>query len=465
MPSTNSTTKTSVAVFWSRYLERLENQQVKESVRRWYVRRAEAFIRAAGGKRLADHSPADINRYLEEQGRKDRMADWQFRQIVDAIQILLETAGAACGREVDWEYWRSAANSLGESHPTLAATDAILPSSWPRGRSPLYDAVRARHAAALDRLASAIRQRKYSYRTEQAYFGWSCRFLRSLGEREAGEAQAGDVHAFLEKLAVQERVAASTQHQALNALVFFFSQALGRELGELGVFARAKRPQRLPVVLSRAEVSRLLAQLERHGVHYLLAAILYGTGMRLMECVRLRVQDVDFALGQIMVRGGKGQKDRVVPLPDSLRPLLAEQLAEVKRLHDDDLGKGAGEVLLPDALAKKYPQAGREWGWQFVFPSGRLSADPRSGEVRRHHLHENSLQKAIKKATAEAGIAKRVNCHALRHSFATHLLEGGYDIRTVQELLGHSNVSTTMIYTHVLNRGGRGVVSPLDGLR
>lgn len=465
MPKANSTTKDSVAVFWDRYLELLEKLRIKESVRRWYVRRAEEFIRAAKGKKLAGHSAGDINLYLEEQGRKDGISDWQFRQVVDAIQILLETAGAACVTEVDWAYWRNAAQSLGESHPTVAAHGGILPSNWSPGRSPLYDAVRKRHAAILDRLVSAIRQRKYSYRTEQAYFGWTCRFLLFLGEREAEEIQPADVAAFLEQLAVRDRVAASTQHQALNALVFFCAQALGRELGDLGDFAKAKRPQRLPVVLSRAEVGRLLDQLQKMGaIHHLMASLLYGTGMRLMECMRLRVQDVDFALGQIMVRGGKGQKDRVVPLPLSLRPLLEEHLVQVKRLHEDDLAKGAGEVLLPDALAKKYPNAGREWGWQFAFPSGRLSADPRSGEVRRHHIHENGLQKTIKKASQDAGLNKRVNCHALRHSFATHLLESGYDIRTVQELLGHSDVSTTMIYTHVLNRGGRGVVSPLDGL-
>jgi len=308
--------KKSVVAFWDRYLELLEKRQVKESVRRWYVRRAEEFIRAAKGKKLAAHRADDINLYLEEQGRKDRITDRQFRQIVDAIQILLETAGAACVNEVDWSYWRNAAQSLGESHPTVAAHDGILPSAWPVGRSPSYDTVRKRHEAALDRLASAIRQRKYSYRTEQAYFGWTCRFLLFLGAREADDIQPGDVAAFLEKLAVQDRMAASTQHQALNALVFFCAKALGREVGDLGGFVKAKRPQRLPVVLGRAEVGRLLGQLRKLGdIHHLMAALLYGTGMRLMECVRLRVQDVDFDLNQIMIRGGKGQKDQAGQLP------------------------------------------------------------------------------------------------------------------------------------------------------
>ncbi|MBU0964977.1 MAG: integron integrase [Proteobacteria bacterium] len=237
------------------------------------------------------------------------------------------------------------------------------------------------------------------------------------------------------------------------------------EIGILGDFVRAKRPRRLPVVLSRAESSRLLQELQKlSSLHYLMAALLYGTGMRLMECVRLRVQDVDFDQNLIMVRDGKGQKDRVVPFPQSLRQPLTGHLEEIRRLHQKDMVQGLGEVFLPDALARKYPNAVREWIWQYVFPSGRLSVDPRSGATRRHHIHENGLQKSIKKAAQAASISKRVNCHALRHSFATHLLESGQDIRTIQELLGHADVSTTMIYTHVLNRGGHGVLSPLDSL-
>ena len=257
-------------------------------------------------------------------------------------------------------------------------------------------------------------------------------------------------------------VAASTQNQALNALVFLYKQVLGYELGELDGFVRAKRPKRLPVVLDRVEVRGLLDRLD--GTQHLMVGLLYGTGMRLMECVRLRVQDLDFSYSQLVVRDGKGQKDRVVPLPQRLVPPLHEHLERVQALHRKDLDQGFGEVFLPDALARKWPNAPKEWGWQYVFPSGRLSVDPRSGKTRRHHLHENGLQKAVKAAAQKAEITKKVNCHCLRHSFATHLLESGYDIRTVQELLGHADVSTTMIYTHVLNRGGQGVLSPLDGL-
>ncbi|MCP4935864.1 MAG: integron integrase, partial [bacterium] len=248
-----------------------------------------------------------------------------------------------------------------------------------------------------------------------------------------------------------------TQNQALNALVFLYRQVLDMPFGELDGFARAKRPKRLPVVLERMEVSRLLEHLE--GTQFLMVALLYGTGIRLMECVRLRVLDVDFAYSQLVIRDGKGQKDRVVPLPKRLFQPLKEQLEKSRLLHQEDIKNGFGEVYLPQALARKWPNAPKEWKWQYLFPSGKLSVDPRSGKTRRHHFHENGLQKGIKIASARAEITKKVNCHCMRHSFATHLLEAGYDIRTVQELLGHADVSTTMIYTHVLNRGGQGVLS------
>ncbi len=414
---------------------------------------------------MQDHSTDDINRYLEEQGRKEELQGWQFLQIVNAIQILLETADTPARTQVNWEYWRNSAQELADSHPTIARTGGVLPSAEPAGRAPLLDAVRARYGSVLDELVVVVRQRNYSIRTEQAYLSWVCRFLLFAGDKDIEALGEADIVAFLQDLAVRGQVAASTQNQALNALIFLFSQALKREIGNLGNFVRAKRPRRLPVVLSRMEAGRLLAGLEKMSdLHYLMAALLYGTGMRLMECVRLRIQDIDFDQNLIMIRDGKGQKDQVVPLPRSLRELLANHLDEIRRLHQEDLAQGLGEVFLPDALARKYPNAPKEWIWQYVFPSGSLSQDPRSGETRRHHIHENGLQKSIKKAALAAGITKQVNCHALRHSFATHLLESGYDIRTIQELMGHADVSTTMIYTHVLGRGGLGVTSPLDSL-
>ncbi len=261
-------------------------------------------------------------------------------------------------------------------------------------------------------------------------------------------------------LAVRRNVSASTQSLALTSLVFFFSEVVGRPLGDMG-FARAKRPRRLPVVLTKNEVRQLLSQMT--GVYALMAGLMYGTGMRLMECVRLRVKDIDFDYGTITVRDGKGSKDRIVPLPKRYEAELKSHLETIKSLHASDVAQGHGEVYLPNALAVKYPNAAREWGWQYVFPASRLSVDPRTGAVRRHHLHETSLQKAIKQAAKKSAIAKQVNSHALRHSFATHLLEAGSDIRTVQELLGHADVSTTMIYTHVMNRPGLPPVeSPAD---
>jgi len=268
------------------------------------------------------------------------------------------------------------------------------------------------------------------------------------------------VTAFLNHLATDRNVAASTQNQALSALLFLYRNTLGAELDWLDGLVRAKRPQRMPVVLTTEEVDKILCALE--GTQWLMASLLYGTGMRLMECLRLRVKDVDFGYSQILIRDGKGEKDRITMLPRRLIDPLRTQLLKVHQLHDLDLRDGFGEVHLPYALACKYPRAGFEWGWQYVFPSKNRSADPEDGVVRRHHLDETVLQRAVKGAVRTSGISKRVHCHTFRHSFATHLLQSGYDIRTVQELLGHSDVSTTMIYTHVLNRGGRGVVSPLD---
>lgn len=384
------------------------------------------------------------------------MKPWQYAQAVDAVRHLFAMIGSPVAEAVDWQFWRDSAKELPPQHPTLArhsAEPVQTDSGSPSPGSP---------SEAVASLTAVIRQRNYSIRTEQAYRAWVERFLRFSRGVDPRSVGAQEVRAFLQSLAVEGRVSASTQNQALNALVFFYERVLRQPLGDLGGFARAKRPRRLPLVLSRGEVARLIEKLE--GVHGLMGALLYGTGMRLMECVRLRVKDVDFDYRQIVVRDGKGQKDRVVPLPQKLVDPLHQHLDKVRALHEDDLAQGAGAVFLPDALERKYPGAARQWGWQYVFPSGRLSVDPRSGAARRHHLHENGLQKAMHRAARAAGFAKPVNCHALRHSFATHVLESGYDIRTVQELLGHADVGTTMIYTHVLNRGGQGVRSPLDSL-
>jgi integron integrase len=310
----------------------------------------------------------------------------------------------------------------------------------------------------LDQVRDAIRTRHYSYRTEEAYVGWIRRFILFHGKRHPADMGAGEITQFLTTLAVGRHVSASTQNQALNALVFLYRELLGCEIGTLEGLVRPRRPRRLPAVLTRTEIHALLDALS--GQEWLMAMLLYGSGLRLLECLRLRVKDIEFARHEITVYEGKGNKDRVTMLPVAASGPLATHLQEVRRAHEKDLERGFGRVMLPHALAVKYPNADREWAWQWVFPASRMGLDPRSGQCIRHHVHESVLQKAIRGAACRAGIGKPVGPHTLRHTFATHLLESGSDIRTVQELLGHADVRTTMIYTHVLNRGTLGVCSP-----
>jgi integron integrase len=312
----------------------------------------------------------------------------------------------------------------------------------------------------LDQVRARVRRLGLARRTEEAYVGWVRRFILANDKRHPADMGAAEIESFLTGLAVHGNVSASTQNQALSALLFLYKQVLGVELPWLDGISRARKPQRLPVVLTRAEVAALLGELA--GTPWLMASLLYGSGLRLMECVRLRVKDVDFGQSELTVRQGKGGKDRRTMLPSTPIAPLQAQLDEARRIHQRDLDAGFGRVWLPDALARKYPRADAEWGWQYVFPASARSHDPRDGQERRHHLDESRLQRAVKQARLRAGLAKPATCHTLRHSFATHLLEDGYDLRTIQELLGHADVSTTQIYTHVLNRGGRGVVSPLD---
>jgi integron integrase len=325
----------------------------------------------------------------------------------------------------------------------------MLPAPTPVSKPKLLDLVR-----------DAIRLRHYSIRTEQVYINWIKRFILFHNKRHPADMAEVEVRKFLSHLARVGNVAASTQNQALSALLFLYKEVLKQEIGWLGDVERAKRPPKLPVVLSRMEIRKIFLKLT--GTEKLMAGLLYGSGLRLMECVRLRVKDIDFAYAQVTVRDGKGGKDRVTMLPVNLAGPLQKHLARMKMRHDQDLIDGFGAVHLPFALARKFPNAEREWIWQYAFPSSRLSIDPRTGKKQRHHMSEAILQNALKAAVRAAEIIKPATCHTLRHSFATHLLERGYDIRTVQELLGHKDVSTTMIYTHVLNRPGLGVKSPLD---
>ncbi|MGB7950076.1 MAG: integron integrase [Candidatus Binatia bacterium] len=335
---------------------------------------------------------------------------------------------------------------------------------YPSAQSPAINGSPTQPPRLLDQLRFALRTKHYSYRTEQAYVHWVRRFILHHGKRHPKNMGGSEIEAFLTHLAVAGRVAASTQTQALCAILFLYKQVLRIDLPHFDA-VRAKRPKRLPVVLSRDEVCRLLAAIEgSHGLYRLMAGLMYGSGLRLMECCRLRVKDVDFDRRRLIIREAKGDKDRAVPLAEAAREPLRRQVACRAELHEIDLSRGQGRVDLPAALERKLPSAAYELGWQFVFASERISRCPRTGRPGRHHLHESAVGAAVSQAARRSGLRKRVTCHALRHSFATHLLESGSDIRTVQELLGHADVSTTMIYTHVLQRGPCGVTSPLDRL-
>ncbi len=340
-------------------------------------------------------------------------------------------------------------DASGAPSDPLSPSGGRVPRQAPPGR--LIPAVR-----------HTIRLLHYSSRTEEAYVGWIRRFVKFSGMRHPSTLGIADVRAFLTSLATEGRVSASTQNQALAALLFLYKEVLRDPIAWVGDIQPAKANRRLPVVLTRDEVRAVLAEMK--GVHRLAASLLYGAGLRLRECLELRVKDLDFERGEITVRGGKGDKDRMTMLPRMVEDPLRAHLQRVQRQHATDVSQGGGRVPLPSALDRKFPNAGREWVWQYVFPAVRTYDDAASDERRRHHLHESALQRAVTEAVRRSGIPKRATCHTFRHSFATHLLEDGYDIRTVQELLGHTNVSTTMIYTHVLNRGGRGVRSPADKL-
>ncbi len=388
----------------------------------WTVRRGMALERLL---------PEDVDRFLAHLASSPGLAAWQVDQAADSLRILFGTVlGQAWGRKI-----LSPEPPPPEDIPKPAPGDPVA------------------------KLRYVIKCRNYSRRTGDAYAEWAERYL--IFCRTSGMPQGEDsVRAFLERLVVVGNVAAATQSQALNALVFFFRHALGIPLEQIGEFRRSKRPRKIPVVLSRSEVRRLLDALPRDC--RLPAALMYGAGLRLLEAMRLRVKDIDFERHQIMVHDGKGQKDRLTVLPDRWCDELREQMAATRKLHDMDIRKEYAGATFPLALERKWPNAPKEWGWQYIFPATRLCVDPGIGGIRRHHLHETVIQRAVKLAAKAAGIDKQVGCHTFRHSFATHLLESGADIRTVQELLGHSDVQTTMIYTHVLNRPGLAVRSPAD---
>ncbi len=465
--------------FWDQYVNKTKAYNIPYKSIRWYVKRAEDYLQAFSDCPVERHTPEVVENYLKDLGRNSRLLDWQFKQVVDSLRILfVDLVRAPWAAEFPWEFWRESSTDLPDSHATVAReytplaseisinsqkTNEVVSSASAKMDNGLLVKVSRLFPQHFDRLIICIRTKQYSIRTEQAYVNWLARYIAFHNMQDPGNLDGQSVKAYLEYLVVKRHVAGGTQSQALCALVFFYKQVLEIDLGEFGNFAHSQKPRRLPVVLSRTEVASLLSKLE-HPTYRLMANLLYGCGLRLLECIRLRVFDIDFNYQQIVVRNGKGNKDRVVPLPKRLVHALREQIAFVKKLHEDDLADGHGDVYLPYALARKYPNAAKEIGWAYLFPASKLSVDPRSKKTRRHHINETVLQKQIKNASQEAALHKRVSCHSLRHSFATHLLESGYDIRTVQELLGHADVSTTMIYTHVLNKPGVSILSPLDQL-
>jgi len=439
----------SLSAFWQAYRDVATAQGVISKHLKWYVHWAQQFATSIRGVPLRERHSDHVAAFLKQLQANPTIQDWQVEQAVAALTILYRDF-----LEAPW-----ASDGLPAAEPaSLGAPKAANPPGFRDRGAPwnLPEELRA----TLDRFTTVVRTRHLAIRTEKAYRQWIERFFHFHHGQDVLNLGASGVRSYLEYLAERRRVAASTQNQALNALVFLFDQVLENPFGDLGNYARAKKPKKLPVVLTRAEVAGLLGELD--GTYALIAGLLYGGGLRLMEGLRLRVQDVDFAQGQIIVRNGKGNKDRITMLPERYADALRAHLVRVRELHQQDLQRGLGAVYLLPALARKYPQASTEWGWQYVFPAANPSIDPRSLVPRRHHVSERAMHRAIKEAAFRADLVKQVSSHTLRHSFATHLLESGYDIRTVQELLGHADVSTTMIYTHVLNKPGLAVKSPVD---
>lgn len=459
METTNSPKNQRVEQFWLGFFDILTRFRVTESTFPWYRKHVQAFIDDSPDIRLIHRNPAHIERWLSRVGRNLKLEDWQFHQQVDALRLLYSHyLSVSWASDFDWAYWSSASARLESDHVTIARTYEMIDRAVD---APANYIARA-FPEVYRQFLIVMRMPDYSINTEKSYLGWINRFLRFHEGIRPDQLREREVASFLEHLTLKRKVAGATQAQALNALVFFFARVLEQPLGEIGPYKRPTRPRRIPVVLAPNEVKALFTEIP--GIRGLMVRLMYGTGMRVIECVRLRILDIDFSYQQITVRDSKGKKDRVVPLPQKLAGYIQAQIERVRKQHDIDLEQGFGTVFMPTALARKYPNAESELRWQFVFPGSRLAQDPRTGAMRRHHIHESVVQRKIRQAAIKVDITKRVTSHTLRHSFATHLLASGADIRTVQELLGHADVSTTMIYTHVLKKGGHAITSPLDSL-
>ncbi len=459
MDTGSKSTQTSKERFWIQYTTILKQFRIAERFIPWYRKHLEGFIDDHPNTRLMNHTPESVQIWLEGIGHNSNISDWIYKQKVDALRLMFShMLNLSWAKSFDWNFWSAGTRPLGKDHPTVARCYEMVDRSVENSNTFLGK----KFPDIYRKYLVAIRLPDYSTNTEKSYLRWIIRFLRFHPERDPYCLSEVDIASFLEHLAINRKVAGATQAQALNAVVFFFTRVLEKPIGDIGVYKRPKQPKRIPTVLSQSEIEAVFSH--THGQTGLMIRLMYGSGMRVMECLRLRVKDLDFAYRNIQIRQSKGKKDRFVPMPETLIEALKKQVKSIQELHLRDTAAGAGTVYIPDALSRKYPNAKYELRWQFLFPASRLAQDPRSDVIRRHHLHQSALQRAIKQAVNKAGITKRVTSHTMRHSFATHLLESGSDIRTVQELLGHSDVSTTMIYTHIVGRGGSGTRSPLDRL-
>ena len=419
---------------FQRFLSRLGT--VPDNKSKFYIHWVQRFLKSCNYQ-LENINTERVSQYLDSLDAEENIADWQVKQAADAVILYVE------------QYLKKPLQQI-----TSLAEDSG-PNSIDQKGSLSWE-----HT--MEEAKNLIRLRHYSLSTERIYLGWIARFKTYMQDHEPHLLEANDVKKYLTHLALHGRVSASTQSQAFNALLFLYRHILHMEIDDLASVVRAKRKVNLPTVLSRDEVKELLYFL--NGQYLLMAQLMCGCGLRLMEYLRLRIKDVNFENDLLMVRSGKGEKDRTLTIPEKIKEELAKYVASVKEIHEQDVKIGYGEVSHPDALEKKYPGAAREWGWQWMFPAQKLSVDPRTGKVRRWHIHPAAIQRAVKEAVVKARLPKKVSCHTLRHSFATHLLEAGHNIRTIQELLGHKHVNTTMIYTHVIRKEPSEIRSPLDAL-
>ena len=448
--------------FWNNYLVVLAEHEIKTSLYTWYVRHCETFISKNRDIRLKQHTKSTVSAYLSDLINIGNTKAWQKKQAIEALGLLFKSIHAPLYQEIDWDYWKLSCRDLGKDHDTnyhlthRIEYQSISPTTTADTEQALL------LADEINKLRVSIRRLNYSIRTEKTYTDWVQKFLIFNGYKNSTDINQQGVMKYLEYLAIGRTVAPKTQSLALNAVSFYFKHVLSREIGDISQFVRAKSREKLPIIMTREEVSLMLDNLK--GVQWLIASLLYGAGLRIMESIRLRVQDIDFGYSQIIVRDAKGKKERVVPLPAKLAQPLKEHLIEIKKQHVGDQEQGFGVVYMPQELVKKYGKSAEQWVWQYVFPSYKLSVDPRSNIVRRHHINESTIQRCVRDLSRKLEINKRVTCHTFRHSYATHLLERGMDIRTIQSLLGHKEVSTTMIYTHLADFSKGKTSSPLDDL-